>query len=183
MRDYVQGVWWLIVLQGILLLLLGFFALAVPGLTLYVLSIGVAVYFLVAGIINVIRSLGGIGRLPLWFLSLLLGILEVGVGVYALKHPAITAATLILLVGAILVVRGIFEVISAYMDGYDGRNRSSLVILGVLSLVTGIVIWLYPASAGVAFSWILGVYGILGGSMLIALAIEARSLLPAAARY
>ena len=177
MKTFLQATWWLLLLRGLALLLVGFFALAWPGLTLYGFVFGFAVYILVVGVLNLITTLGSLGRLPLWFLSIVLAALEIGVGVYALRHLAMAAATLILLLGLVLVVRGILEVISAYGDGYEARHRSLMAIVGILSLVAGILVWAYPGTGALAFTWVVGLYGLVVGSFLIAVSIEAKSLL------
>lgn len=179
MKTYLQTMWWLLLLRGIFLLLFGFFALAWPALTLYVLALGFAVYLIAAGIVNVIGSLMGIGKVPLWFLWLVVAAVEVAVGVYAFKHLTLTVGTLIILLGLVLIVRGIMELISAFGDGYEGKHRIMYAIMGVLGLVAGIAIWVYPAAGGIAFSWILGIYGIIGGAFLVTLAIESKSELAA----
>ena len=175
MRSYLEAAWWMILLRSLALLLFGFFALVWPGLTLGALALGLAVYLIVSGTINIITTLAGIGRSPLWFLSLLLAAVEVAVGVYALKNLTMTAATLVLLVGLVLVVRGIVEIIAAYGDGYAQKHRSLLAVTGVLSLVAGVAIWIYPAAGALAWIWVLGLYAIVGGAIGISVALEARS--------
>jgi uncharacterized membrane protein HdeD (DUF308 family) len=177
MRDYLEATWWMLLLRGLALILFGFFAIGWPGLTLAAFAAGFAVYLIVVGILNIITLLGGIGRIPLWFLGLVLSALEVGVGVYALKHLSMTATTLILLLGLVFVVRGILELISAFGDGYEGRSRSIAVMVGVLSLVAGLVVWLYPGASALALSWVVGLYGIVAGSFLVAMSIDARPAL------
>ncbi|TAK89627.1 hypothetical protein EPO04_00770 [Patescibacteria group bacterium] len=174
MKEYLQTMWWLLLLRGIFLILLGFFAVVWPGLTLYSFALGFALYLVLAGIVNAISSLMGIGKLPLWFLWLVVAILEIGVGVYALKHLTLTVATMILLVGLVFVVRGLMELISAFGDGFDGKQRTLYALLGVLSLIAGVAVWLYPVAGGLAFTWIIGLYGIAAGAFLIAMAIEAK---------
>jgi uncharacterized membrane protein HdeD (DUF308 family) len=177
MKTFLQATWWLLLLRGLALLLVGLFALAWPGLTLYGFVFGFAIYVLVVGVLNLITTLSSLGRLPLWFLSIVLAALEIGVGAYALRHLTMAVATTVLLVGLVLVVRGILEVISAYGDGYDARHRSLVAIAGILSLAAGVLIWAYPTAGSLAFTWVIGLYGLVVGSFLLALAIEARGVL------
>jgi uncharacterized membrane protein HdeD (DUF308 family) len=177
MKTFLQATWWLLLLRGLALLLVGFFALAWPGLTLYGFIVGFAIYILIAGVINLITTLSSLGRLPLWFLNMVLAAVEIGVGVYALRHLVMTATTLVLLIGLVLVVRGILEIISAYGDGYEARHRSLVAVAGILSLVAGIVVWVYPVAGALAVTWVVGLYGIVVGGFLISLAIDARNLL------
>lgn len=174
MKEYLQTMWWLLLLRGIFLILLGFFAVVWPGLTLYTFALGFALYLVAAGIVNVISSLMGIGKIPMWFLWLVVAILEIGVGIYALKHLTLTVGTLILLAGLVFVVRGIMEIISAFGDGFEGKHRVLYILLGVLGLIAGVTIWLYPVAGGLAFTWVLGLYGIAAGAFLVAMAIESK---------
>jgi uncharacterized membrane protein HdeD (DUF308 family) len=177
MRTFLQTTWWMLLLRGIALLLLGFFALAWPGLTLAGFALGFAIYVLISGIINLLTSFSAAGVLPLWFLSLLLAAVEVGVGVYLIRHLGLAVGTLLLLIGLVLVVRGVMEVISAFGDGFEGKHRSLASVVGVLSLAGGIVVWLYPSSSALAFTWVVGFYGIVAGAFITSLSIEARTLL------
>lgn len=177
MREYLAASWWMLLLQGLLLLLLGIFALVVPGLTLYSFAFGFAIYLILTGFVNALLSLGAVGRASTWFLWAIVAALELGVGVYALKHLGLTAGTLILLVGIVFVVRGVQQLVSAFADGNDARNRTVAAIVGALSLVAGVWVWLYPASGALAFTWVVGLYGLLAGSMALSLALEARPAL------
>lgn len=177
MKTFLQATWWMLLLRGLALLLLGFFAVVWPGLTLYGFALGFAVYVIVAGVLNLITTLNGIGRLPLWFLSIVLAAVEVGVGVYTLHHLRAAVATIVLLVGLVFVVRGILEIISAYGNGFDAKNRSLVAIVGVLSLAAGVIVWAYPLSVALAFTWVVGVYGLVAGGFLTAIAVEARNAL------
>src|SRR4051812_39169123 len=99
MREYLAGAWWLLLFQGILLILFGVFAIVWPGLTFAAFVLGFAIYLVANGIINGIASLGAMGQVNTWFLWLLVAALEIGIGIYAFTHPKITASTLIVLLG------------------------------------------------------------------------------------
>jgi uncharacterized membrane protein HdeD (DUF308 family) len=179
MKTFLQTTWWMLLLRGIALLLLGFFAVVLPGITLYGFAIGFAVYVIVVGILNVIATFSATEQLPLWFLTLVMAAVEIGVGVYALRHLTLTVGTLLLLIGLVFVVRGILEIIAAYGDGYEGRNRSLMAVSGVLALAAGIAVWAYPTTTALAFTWVVGLYGIIAGSFVVAMAIESRTALSA----
>ncbi len=181
MKTFLQATWWMLLLRGIALLLVGLFAVALPGLTVAGFVIGFAVYLIAVGVINLITTFSSATLLPLWFLNVVLAALEVGVGFFMLRHLTLSIATLLLLVGLVLVVRGILEVIAAFGDGYESKHRSLLAIVGVLSLVAGVVVWAYPTSPALAFTWVVGLYGVAAGAFVISLALEARSALGARA--
>jgi hypothetical protein len=107
---------------------------------------------------------------------MLVGVAQLGVGVYLVRHPGVSFATLILLIGLILIARGVFEVISAMLEDFSATERTLMVIGGGLAVIAGIIILMQPASSGVAFVWILGLYALLTGPMWIALGIDAKNL-------
>lgn len=177
MKTFLQATWWLSLLRGLALLLLGFFAVVWPNLTLMAFAVGFAVYAIVVGVLNVITTFTANEQLPLWFLTLVLAALEIGVGVYLLRHLSAAVSTVVLLVGLVFVVRGILEIISAYGDGFEGRYRNLTAVVGVLALVAGIVVWAYPTTNALAFTWVVGLYGIVAGAFVTALSLDARAAL------
>jgi uncharacterized membrane protein HdeD (DUF308 family) len=176
MKDYLKTAWWVLLVEGIALLLFGLFTVVYPHLTLGAFVVGFGIFLLISGVVGIITALVGMKELPLWGLRLVLSALEVGVGIYALRHLAMTAATMVLLVGLVFVVRGILEVVFAMGDGFDGKSRTLTALSGILSLIVGVVAWVYPGAAGLAFVWVLGVYGLVAGALVLVLAFEAQAL-------
>jgi uncharacterized membrane protein HdeD (DUF308 family) len=105
-------------LRGIALLLFGLVAVFWPGLTLIALATVFAAYLLVTGVINIIASISGQSRRSLWFLTLMLGLAQIGVAIYLLKS-SLVLATFIALIGIVLIVLGILEIIAAFEPGED----------------------------------------------------------------
>src|SRR6185503_2111212 len=109
--------------------------------------------------------------LGMWFLELLLGLAEIGVGVYLLKNKLALAA-FIAVVGVALIFYGILEVITAFEPGEDSGRRFLLIVGGALGIVAGFIVLRYPVSSGLAFTWVLGVWGLVVGAMQVAMALS-----------
>jgi uncharacterized membrane protein HdeD (DUF308 family) len=169
--------WWVLTLRGILAILFGVAAVFWPGLTLTTLVYLFSTYVLVTGIIGIVHGMNAIGNRTSWLLTLLLGFVEVGVGVYLLRHVDVAFNTLVLLIGFTLIVRGVLEAVAAFNDEVPGTGRSMLLIAGLLSLVVGIVVLFQKEAAGVAFVWLLGLYAIIVGAVLVALSTSVRAML------
>jgi uncharacterized membrane protein HdeD (DUF308 family) len=172
-----KDMWGAIVFRGFLTILFGIAAVFWPGITLVTLVYLFGVYVLISGVINQIVGLtnwGGGGTFWSRILLIALGILELGVGVYLLRHPLVSFGTLILLIGLTLIVRALFEVFAGIFGEGGGSYRAVLVISGVLTGLAGIVLLFQPASGGVAFVWILGLYALISGPLLVALGFEAK---------
>lgn len=177
MRGFVNDIWWMLLLRGIALLLFGIFALVWPGLTLAVLVVLFAVYIFVSGIINIVASIGHIGSRRAWFLSLILGIIEVGAGVFVVKNPGITVAAFIVTIGVIFIIQGAIAIIAAFSDTQDPGARFLEVAVGILGIIAGFVILRYPITGTLTFVWVIGAYGIIAGALNIASALNLRDML------
>jgi uncharacterized membrane protein HdeD (DUF308 family) len=119
----------------------------------------------------------GIGEGGWWPLEILLGVFELGVGVYLLRHPEVTFATFILLIGFVLIARGVIDIVSTFFGEGTATDRMLRLLVGALALVVGIVVLFQPASSGVAFVWLLGLFAIISGALEIAMAIDAKKAL------
>lgn len=166
-------------LRGVLAILFGAAAVFWPGITLVTFVYLFAAYILINGVIDVVFGIGklfGEGN-TFWtrVLTLLAGVIQVGVGVYLLRHPQVGFATLVLLVGFVLIARGVFDVVEGLFEENSGGYRALLIIGGLLAALAGVVMLFQPVKAGVAFVWILGVYALITGPLMIALAMQVKN--------
>ncbi len=162
---------WALMVEGIAAILFGIAAVFWPGLTIVTLLYLFATFVLISGLINMGGGLMSIGRKgSSWVMRTILGILQLGVGVYLLRHPKVTFATFILLIGFSLIVRGVFELVMAFTDQDNVGHPVFLGIAGALGVLVGIVILFQPVAGGVAFVWVLGLWALVTGPMTIAMA-------------
>jgi uncharacterized membrane protein HdeD (DUF308 family) len=160
----------MIVLEGVVLSLFGLAAIAWPGMTVYIFTVLFGLFALIQGVVSVLRGIFNIGRGWTAIGSIVLGILLVAAGSYVFNHPGVSALTLVLLVGFTFIVRGIFEIVAG-LSSDSGRALS--IISGVLALLVGLVLLRYPVGGGTAYVWVLGIYALVSGPMLIAVGMGA----------
>ena len=174
MRE--ESLWGVGVVAGIAATLFGVAAVFWPQETIITLLYLFAAYILVDGVVNFFGGIFSIGHAgSAWFLRVILGALMMGVGVYLLRHPHVTFATLILLIGFTLIVRGVFDVVRAFTDRMNNTHRLLQIIVGVLAFIVGIYVLFQPVSGGVAFVWVLGLYALIAGPITIAMALDLRN--------
>ena len=183
--DMLAGVgrhWGWVLFFGIVTLLAGLFALFWPGRTIVVIAVLFGIQLVVAGIFRFIAALaadeesGGARAL-----LALLGVLSFIVGLYALRNVLVTIAALALLLGIFWIVNGAVEVFAALSHrGMQGRGWT--IFMGLLSVVAGVVVLVYPAISLATLAVVLGFWLLVYGIMEIVLAFRLRSLGHAAAR-
>ena len=114
----------------------------------------------------------------MWLFVLILGILEIGAGIYLARNTLISVSAFILFLGFVFLIRGVLQIIGGFMERTpDAASKVLLVLSGALSFIVGAFIVRQPASGGLAFVWALGLYALIVGAMDIARAISARGLI------
>ena len=165
---------WVLAVQGIVSLLFGIAAIFWPGLTLGTLVLLFSAYIVVMGVVSIYYGVTGISKRQGWIWTLLVGFLELAVGVYLVRNPNVVFSTLILLIGFILIARGIFDTVTAFTDDMASSARVMRVIVGLLAFIAGIVVLRYPVSSGVGFVWVLGLFALISGPIMIGLSLDFR---------
>jgi uncharacterized membrane protein HdeD (DUF308 family) len=121
----VQSWRWLYVLSGILGLVAGIGTFVWPDITLYVVSVLVAWYLIVFGIIHLVDALAG-PKLSYWWTGLLVGVAELALGVWAIRSWEQSLLTLVTLVGVWAIVYGVNEIFAAFTLREAGKQEERL---------------------------------------------------------
>jgi uncharacterized membrane protein HdeD (DUF308 family) len=156
-------------------ILLGVLVLIWPGLTVLTLVTLLSIWLLLSGVMSIIQGVrdvrkGGFG----WLATLLLGVLELGVGAYLVQRPGLTTLSIITLIGLVFFVQGFVHLFSTFTTrAVGGGHRALSLLFALLSFVAGVWLWRYPFHGTLAFVWLLGLYMVVAGGMLIAMASEA----------
>jgi uncharacterized membrane protein HdeD (DUF308 family) len=109
-----EGGWrWLYIIGGALSILAGIIAFVWPGRTLLVLSVVLAWFLVFKGIIDIVTAFSNHGR-PYWWVTLILGILELLLGIWAVGYPGRSLVVFVNLVGIYAIFYGFTEVFAAF---------------------------------------------------------------------
>lgn len=174
--------WWLGVIAGVLTILFGIAALFWPELTLVTFVYLFSAYVLVWGVVSIVKSLISIrGGNGMWWLGLLFGVLVLGLGVYLVRHPGVSFGTLILFVGFTFIIRGLIDVLEGLFGDKSASGKVLSLIAGIVGVLAGVFVLIQPVSGGVAFVWVLGLYSLIFGPLLIAMSMDEKHLAEQAA--
>jgi uncharacterized membrane protein HdeD (DUF308 family) len=101
------------VVGGVLSIIAGILAFVWPGRTLLVLA-GILAWFLVfKGIVDVVGALASIGR-AWWWIGLIVGILELLLGIWAAGYPGRSLFVFVNVVGIYAMFYGFGEIFAAF---------------------------------------------------------------------
>lgn len=167
--------WWAILLRGIVAIIFAFLAIFATGFTLDLLLIFLGIYLLLDGLFSVIASLVATSSRN-WWVLLLEGIISIAAGIVVFAWPSITLLVLIYLVAIWAIITGIFEFLASIVSSWTEGGKIFIGITGVISVILGIVIFIYPLFSIAAMVWLIGFYALIVGLSLIVFGIKLKSL-------
>jgi uncharacterized membrane protein HdeD (DUF308 family) len=110
----VEGGWrWLYIVGGALSIIAGIIAFVWPGRTLLVISVVLAWFLVFKGIVDIVSAFTNHGR-PYWWVTLILGILELLLGIWAAGYPGRSLFVFVNLVGIYAIFYGFTELFAAF---------------------------------------------------------------------
>lgn len=166
--------WWLYMARGILAILFGVAAFFWPGITLQALVIFFGFFVVLQGIILLFAAFGSKGSSSHWWVGLLEGSISVLFGVVAFVWPGITAMAVLLLIAAWAFVSGIIEIMAAVQLRKVISGEWVLGLAGILSIIIALVLVFQPGAGAVAAAWLIGLYAVMFGMLLIYLGLKIR---------
>jgi uncharacterized membrane protein HdeD (DUF308 family) len=171
-----SGHWWALALRGAIAILFGLAALLWPGISLEVLILLFGAYALVDGVFSIVGVFGGTrGGTPRWLL-LIEGVAGILAGVIAFVAPGLTAILLLYLIAAWAIVTGISEIAMAIRLRREIIGEWALIVGGAFSVLFGVILAVVgPAVGLLSLIWLIGVYAVAFGIMLLIAGFRVRS--------
>lgn len=171
-------IWWLILLRGIILVVLGLYALLAPGLTLEAFVQVLAIFAIVDGVLALISGVQGWDETQHWTLAR--GAISLVIGILVLINAALVsaiAATVVVVIFAIHVIAvGALEIAVATHERKQMQGEGWLIFSGVLSIIFGVLLLAAPIWSMLLLIRVIGVFVMLFGAVLVSNALRARSV-------
>ena len=164
--------------QGMVAILFGILAVLWPGLTAVILVRLFAAFLLIDAVILLVNGFNAWQHTTKATMYVLLGLLQLVLGLFLFHRPDVALGTLIILLGIILIVRGTFSFLHAFALKVNNTSKVMHALMAALGIVVGVVILEQPVAGGVAFVWVLGFYALLTGAFLFAVSNEVDKAIP-----
>jgi uncharacterized membrane protein HdeD (DUF308 family) len=167
--------WWTFTLRGVFALLFGFLAFVAPGATLTTLVFVFGFYAILNGVLALYAA-WNLRSFDRWWLLFLEGLLGIAAGVIAFVYPGAAAIAFLSILAVWAILAGILQIVEAIRLRQEIENEWSLGLSGLASVVFGVLLVVWPRSGLVTISWIIGLYAIAFGVMLLILGSRLRGL-------
>ncbi len=169
------GAWGWIVAYGVATVLAGVVALLWPSATLVVIAIIFAVQLFVGAVYQFVFAFA-VPNESGWLRALfaLLSIFSFVVAIYLFAHVGLTLLVLATVIGIYWIALGVIELFLAFGHS-EVRWRPWIGITGILSIVAGVVVVIFPVSSLFFLTVFLGFWLVLFGATLIVRGFGLRS--------
>lgn len=165
--------WWILVLRGLAAVIFGVLAYVWPGVTIAVLVLFFGAYALWDGVFALVGAFRSEDKRR-WSL-VLEGLVGIAAGLFTFFWTDAAALVLLFVIGAWAVFTGVFEIVTAIRLREEIEGEWLMLISGVLSILFGIALFVWPAAGLLAVTWLIGAYALLFGLLLIILGFRLRA--------
>lgn len=164
--------WWIVLIQGIAAVLIGILLLTNPIQTASVIVFAIGLYWVITGVISLVRIFTDRGHT---FWKLFSGIIGIIAGWFLMTNVGdgavvIFGVTVIIVLAIQGIIMGIIGLIEAFQGGGWGPG-----ILGAISIVIGILLLGSPLGYAAVLPWVVGIFAIVGGIFAVIMAFRLRS--------
>jgi len=166
--------WWTFLIRGIMSVLFGLVALVLPGITLEIMVMLLAVFLFFDGLFSFAASLYGRRAGTQWGGLLFEGLAGIALGIFTFAWPAVTVLAIALIIGFWAMMTGVLEVIAAVKLRREIEGEWLLGLSGILSILLSGILLVNPGGGAVAITRIIGIYAILFGVSLVFLGLRLR---------
>jgi uncharacterized membrane protein HdeD (DUF308 family) len=174
--DALARNWWAMLLRGLVAIGFSAAAWARPGHTLAILLVLAGAYLIGDGVVALAGAVRAARRDESWWLMAFEGVLGLGLGIFALAHPAKAMAIAFLMVAIWALCTGVLQIIEAGRLRRVIPHEWLLALSGVVRIAFGLLLLSRPGTGILTLLWIAAAYALIDGLLLIGLSFRLRRL-------
>jgi uncharacterized membrane protein HdeD (DUF308 family) len=168
--------WWLLLLRGLLAVAFGILLFTQPTISVAILITFFGAYALVDGVFSAFSAISQRKQKEHWILMLVGGLCGIAIGLITFYSPGITAMVLLFYIAIWAIITGVTQIIMAVKLRDEIQGEFWLGLAGLVSVAFGIYLIYNPSSGLQSVLWILAVYAVLFGFLMIALSLRVKGL-------
>lgn len=168
--------WWAWVLRGAIAIIFGILALANPGAMAATLLFWLAVFLVIDGGISLITVFSTWKQREDKWLLVLEGALSLVLGFLIMRNPGATMALAVMYLGIWAIFSGAVRIAMAIQLRKEIEGEGWLILGGALTILFGLLIIAQPGIAVASLMYMVGIFAVLLGGVLIALGFKVRKV-------
>ena len=178
-KEALASLWWMPLMRGILLVVVGILMFTQPGTTLLSVLWFLCIYWIVDGVFSLIEGVRGHPeKSRIWMF--IRGIVSILAGIFILGNPLvaglISGSFLTYLIGFTVIISGLMMIFAGREK--DGARQWSVwgLIMGILYVLFGLFVITHPLVTLASLVWIFSIWAIVAGVVAVVMAFRLRGL-------
>ncbi len=169
--------WYLILILGIILIIVGIWVFSTPVLSYATLSLLFAVSFFVTGILEIVYAISNRKEMNNWGWSLVGGIIDLLIGILLMALPLTAMMFLAFYVGFGILFRSVMAIGKAIdLKKLKAGDWGYLLFIGILGLLFSFILIWNPVFAGFTIIFYTGMAFIIMGIFQVFLSLRLRKV-------
>ena len=164
--------WWVLLLKGILLVIFGILSFMNPGITLATLVLWFAIFMMIDGVFSIFGVVSNWKTEEDKWLLLAEGALGLVLGLLVYRSPDTFLSFIAFVISFWAIFSGISRIAMAIQLRKEIEGEGWLILSGVLSVIFGILVFAQPGIGIATLMWIIAIFAILEGVLLILLSLK-----------
>jgi uncharacterized membrane protein HdeD (DUF308 family) len=175
--DFTPLAWWIFLLQGLIAIIFGAAAILWAPLIVDLIAFFIGALIIIYSISTIIKGLAGQDKGTSRILLIILGIIGIIIGVLAIMNLAVLWVTIAVLIALWAFITGFGDLwIGLTAERENGWYRALLVISGIIALMLGIMMMVFPMAGTAVIVQVLGIFALAMGivSLITGFIIQAK---------
>lgn len=168
--------WWALLIRGIAAVIFGILAFLWPGTTWVVIGILFGAYAFVDGIFAIVAAVRAAQAHERWWPFLLEGTVGLIIAAIVFYDLGVALLAIYFMITFWAFVTGVLEIVAAVHLRRQLANEWLLILAGICSIVFGALMVWHPVAGMLAAIWIIAIYAIVFGIVMIGFSLRLRKL-------
>jgi uncharacterized membrane protein HdeD (DUF308 family) len=151
----------------VLTILFGLFTLLFPELSLEVFIWIFSAFIFIDGAYSIVTSFSKIKVEENWIMLLFQGAFGVVLSILIVSSPSLSAILLAVYIAFWMILVGAFEIIISIKVHKQIKGEGWYIASGIVSVLAGLLIIRKPEEGVLSFVWLIGLYALVSGSMIL----------------
>ncbi len=168
--------WYTMVFNGIIALLYGILALFFPRTTLETIVIWFGIVIVIVGVVGIVSAFNNKRSGRPYGTDLVWSIITALIGAALIFYTERSTEIFFIIIGIWAFIIGVVQLWLMSKLSEDNQIRNTLLVSGIVTLVFGILLLIFPFTSAEVLVIISGIFALVSGAMLIYLAIRTKNL-------
>jgi len=172
--------WWLVLLRGLALVVLGLLFIFWPLATVLILVTFMGAYWFVDGVFTIVQAIRGRQYHSHWGWAIFSGVLGILAGIVIFSRPLfatlLTATFLAYFLGFLALVNGFSAIFTGFRLHKVIDNEWSMILGGILTVLFGLLLIFRPMISVATLVWLAGIFAVVIGVIVIVVAFRMRKI-------